>query len=520
MPRVVSLYLPFFPTDRLRRTSRLPSGATGPSGRPGPADAPSREGGPPLVTVTRQGSRRIVAAVDEAAFAVGLRPGQAVAQAKASVAGLVLVEAAPEEDEAALVALSGWCGRYAPVVQPDPPDGILIDVAGSAGLFGGEAGLMADALRRLRRAGFAAEAALAGTPGAAWALARHRPGAIVAAGTMEAALAPLPVSALRLDDETVRSLHLLGIERVRDLVRLPRAELARRIGRHLLDRLDRALGRAADPLSPLVPALAPQARLAFAEPIGHLDGLAAALDRLLPALCRELDRRRAGLRRLDAILRRVDGRPLGLRIGTAAPSRDPAHLARLLAERLPQIDPGFGIDEIVLAATLVEPLPERQVAAGLDPAGAGEEPSALAPLVDRLSARLGPARIFRAVPVESRVPERSVARVLPLAPPTRASWPAALPRPSRLIDPPEPVTALAVVPDEPPAFFVWRRVRHVVRAADGPERVRGEWWRVDEEVSSLRDYYRVEDVQGRRFWLFRDAPMVENGHWWMHGRFA
>lgn len=443
-----------------------------------------------------------------------------VAQAQASVAGLVLVEAAPEEDEAALVDLAGWCGRYSPVVQPDPPDGILIDVEGSSGLFGGEAALMADALHRLRRAGFSARAALAGTPGAAWALARYRPGTIAATGAVATELAPLPVAALRLADDTVRSLQLLGIGRVGDLAGLPRPELARRIGRHLLDRLDRALGRAADPLSPLIPAIVPQARLAFAEPIGHLEGLAAALDILLPALCRELDGRRAGVRRLDAILRRVDGRPLGLRIGTAAPSRDPAHLARLFAERLPHIDPGFGIDEMVLAATRVEPLHERQVDSGLDPSGAGEGSSRLAPLVDRLAARLGESRIFRAAPIESRMPERSVGRVSPLAPRTQASWPAALPRPSRLIDPPEPVIAFAVVPDEPPASFVWRHVRHKVRAADGPERVRGEWWRVDEEVASLRDYYRVEDSEGRRFWLFRDAPMAENGRWWMHGRFA
>ncbi len=445
-----------------------------------------------------------------------------MAQAQASVPGLVLVDAAPEADAAALADLAGWCGRYSPVVQPDPPDGILIDMEGASALFGGEAAMMADAVRRLGRAGITARAALAETPGAAWALARYRPGTIAFRGEIEPALAPLPVSALRLEDEAVRSLHLLGIDQIGDLTRLPRPELARRIGRPVLDRLDRALGHVADPLAPLVPATIPQVRLACAEPLGHLEGLVAALDRLVPALCRELDRRHVGLRRLDAILRRVDGRPFGFRIGTAAPSRDPAHLVRLLGERLPEIDPGFGIDEIVLAASHVEPLRARQLDAAvmLDLSGPGEGDAALAPLVDRLAVRLGAARIFRAAPVESHVPERSVRRVPPLSLGGKASWPAVLPRPSRLIEPPEPVTAIAIVPDDPPTFFVWRRVRYVVRGADGPERVRGEWWRMDEETASLRDYYRVEDVQGRRFWLFRDAPMAENGRWWLHGRFA
>ncbi len=469
--------------------------------------------------MAREGSRRIVAAVDEAAAAIGLRPGQAVAQAQASVPGLSIAEAAPEADEAALAELAAWCRRYGPVVQSDGPDGILIEVEGSSYLFEGESALMADAVRRLAWAGITARAALAETPGAAWALARHRPGTIVPPGGLEGALAALPVAGLRLDRETVRGLHLLGIERIGDLARFPRAQLALRFGRTLLVHLDRAQGRMPDPLTPLVPAGIPTARLAFTEPLGHLDGLAAALAELATVLCRELDRRGAGLRRLDAILRRVDGQPLGLRVGTAAPTRDPVHLTRLLAERLPGIDPGFGIDEIVLAATRVEPLRARQLGALL--LSDGEEPTAvLAPLIDRLGMRLGPSRVFRVAPVESRYPERSVRRVPPLSPSTRASWPTTLPRPSRIIDPPEPVTAIAIVPDDPPGFFLWRRVRYVVQGADGPERVRGEWWRADEEVAFLRDYYRVEDAQGRRFWLFRDAPMSEGGRWWLHGRFA
>lgn len=471
---------------------------------------------PPLVTVTRDGQRRVLAAVDEGAQAIGLRPGQTAAQAQASVPNLDLVEADPEADRAALDRLAAWCLRYAPVIEVDPPDGIWLDIEGAAHLFGGEAQLITDAVLRLRRAGLAVRAALAGTKGAAAALARHAPGTIVPPGEERAAVAPLPVTSLRLEGDTARGLGLLGIASLGDLARLPRPQLALRFGHGLLDRLDRMVGAAAEPLTAIAPPPLPQVRLAFAEPLGALEGLSAALARLAPALCAELARRGLGLRLLDAVFRRVDGRPLAIRVGTAAPARDPAHLLRLLEARLPEIDPGFGIDEIVLSAPRTEPVEGRQ-ASVLD-AGAGE--GDLAPLVDRLGVRLGEHRVFRAAPVESRVPERSVRRIPALTPPLRHSWPTALPRPSRIVDPPEPVNAIALLPDAPPTFFFWRRTRYIVRAADGPERVRGEWWRTDREVNSLRDYYRVEDSHGHRFWLFRDAPMTENPQWWMHGRFA
>ena len=470
--------------------------------------------------MAKEKGRRIVASADAAALAAGIRPGQPVALATAAVPGLVLLDAAPEADAAALDRLATWCLRYGPVVQASPPDGIWLDVEGASHLQGGEEALVADLLARLARAGLAAQAALAGTPGAAHALARHRPCTIVPPGRDADALAPLPVGALRLPAETERGLVLLGIDRIGDLDRLPRSSLALRFGTDLTRPWDQAFGRVSEPLRPLVPATVPQLRKPFAEPVGHLDGLSAALDQMLPELCRELARRGAGLRRLDALFRRVDGRPIGIRIGTAAPSRDPTHLARLLRERLPVVDPGFGIDEIVLAASRSEPLAERQAAATLDPDASADDPARLAPLVDRLAIRVGSGRVFRIAPVESRVPERSWRRVGALSPAARASWPPALPRPSRIIDPPEPIHAVAVVPDDPPAFFVWRRVRHQVRSADGPERVRGEWWLSDGEAASLRDYYRVEDTEGRRFWLFRDAPMAEGGAWWLHGRFA
>jgi protein ImuB len=471
------------------------------------------------VTAAREGSRRLVAAADEAALAFGLRPGQTIAHAQASVPDLAVVEAEPDADLAALGELARWCGRYSPIIQADPPDGAAIDIAGSAHLFGGETGLLRDLLRRVRRSGFSAHAGLADTPGAAWAMARFAGGGIVPAGAAAQSVAPLPVAALRLDAETCRALALLGVERVGQLAALPRAQLTRRFGRALFERYERVVGLAPDPLTPIVPREVPRVRLAFPEPLAHLDGLAAALEDLAGELCRELERRGEGLRLLDTVLRRVDGQPIALRVGASLPTRDPAHCVRLVGERLATIDPGFGIDEMALVAARVEPLRERQAEAVAPLDAECRDQAALAPLVDRLGVRLGQERVFRAAPVESRVPERSVKRIPALAPAT-GSWPEALPRPSRIIDPPEEVQAMALLPDYPPTLFVWRRVRYRVRSADGPERVHGEWWRSDAETGEMRDYYRVEDEAGRRFWLFRNAPAPEGTRWWLHGRFA
>jgi protein ImuB len=474
-----------------------------------------------VVTAAREGSRRLVAAADEVALGIGIRPGQTIAHAQAAVPGLLVIEADPESDLQALGEIARWCLRYSPVVQADPPDGVLIDTEGSAHLFGGETMLLRDLLRRVRRSGFAAHAALADTPGAAWAVTRFGGGGVVPAGAAAKTVVPLPVPSLRLTPETCRALALLGVERVGQLAALPRAQLTRRFGRALFERYERVVGLAPDPLTPIVPRAVPCVRRAFPEPLGHLDGLAAALEGLAAELCRELERRGDGLRLLDTILRRVDGQPVALRVGASLPTRDPAHCVRLVGERLETVDPGFGIDEMMLIAARVEPLRERQAeaVASLE-AAETRDASALAPLVDRLGVRLGAGRVFRVAPVESRVPERSVKRVPALAPLTGSSWPDTLPRPSRIIEPPEEVQAMALLPDYPPRSFVWRRVHYRVASADGPERVHGEWWVSDAEIAELRDYYRVEDEKGRRFWLFRNAPAPEGTRWWLHGRFA
>ena len=477
----------------------------------------------PLVTALHDGRRQAVAAADRAARSLGLAPGMPLAQAQALVPDLAVVPAAPEADARALEELAGWCLRYAPLTAPDQPDGIWIDATGCAHLFGGEDAMLADIAARLARGGIAARAAIADTPGTAWAVARYAgtEGTVVPAGETEAALRPLPVAALRLDDETAAGLIRLGFEHIGQLLDAPRAPLALRFGGVAIRRLDQALGRVREPIAPIAPPGMVAARLAFPEPLLTAEALSAVIARLAGVVCGALERRGEGARRLDLLFERVDHTQQAICIGTARPSRRPDHLARLLAEQLERVDPGLGIEAVRLVAPLTEKLAFGQPAAGLI---GGEDAGAdVSVLVDRLVNRLGARKVYRVAPVESDVPERSVRRIGPLSSPVRTRWPPELPRPARLLRPPQPVEALAMLPDHPPAQFTWRRRKHRIRRADGPERIGGEWWKHDRERSAMRDYWQVEDEDGRRFWLFRSGDAVDPAtgdlRWFLHGLF-
>jgi protein ImuB len=468
-----------------------------------------------MVTVVQDGNRRVIAAVDEAARLLRLRTGMTVAHAQSLIPNLVLIDATPDEDGAALTQLALWCTRYSPLVTPDPPTGVFIDIAGSAHLFRGEAALLDDLAARLGEAKLSAKLAIADTPGCAWAMARFGKDRIVSPGRMSDALGPLPVAALRLPAHTVESLSDVGIERIAQLASKPRASLQTRFGGDLLLRFDQALGTAKEALTSLQPPEVPFATLAFVEPISTPENLQRVIAKLCETLTRDLELRGIGARRLDLVFQRVDNITQAIRIGTSRPNRDQKHLGKLLGERLVLVDPGFGIERATLTASWVEALSERQTL-GRHVADDAVDTD-IGPLIDTLRTRLGPERVFRLAPVESEIPERAVKRIAPVSPANGLSWPNDLPRPARLLMPPELIAAVAQIPDSAPAFFVWRKVRHRVVKADGPERILGEWWISDQDINLQRDYYRVECADGERFWLFRDAPPDAGGRWWLHG---
>ncbi len=488
-------------TDRLRRDG---------------AEEPDR----PLVTSVRDGPRTIVSAACAAARRLGLHEGMPLAQAQASVPALRVVPARTGADAQALSALAGWCLRYTPATRAEPPDGIWLDLTGCAHLFGGEEALLSELGRRLGRAGLSARIAVAPTPGAAHAVARHggRPAWSVPSSRLRAVLHKLPVEALRLEPETASLLHRYGLRTIGALDAVPRGPLTRRLGTQAMLRLDQAFGRVAEPIRPDLPPVPLQEGLLFVEPLQGAESLAAANALLAARLCRRLDAACLGARRLELVLVRLDGSACVQDVALARPSRAPGHLGRLLDERLDRVDPGEGIEAMWLVACVAEPLAAEQASLSEDRAA-----PELAPLIDTLRNRLGPGRLWRPVPVESDVPERSVRRAGFDAPADGSSWPPGLPRPVRLVEPPQPVLALAELPDHAPAAFTWRRRRHRVVSADGPERIAGEWWLRAGEMFAVRDYFRVEDEDGRRFWLFRRGngvdPATGDLGWFLHGLF-
>ena len=391
---------------------------------------------------------------------------------------------------------------------------------------------MADLVARLTTAGLTARAAVADTPGAAHALARHAAAPILAAppGATAKAVADLPVTALRSVPEAADGLRRLGITRISQLAALPRAPLARRFGPDVLRRLDQALGHVFELLMPMLPPEIIASRLGFIEPLLTPEAFVEVIGQLAASICRKLESSGAGARRLDLLFERVDGSIQAVRIGTARPSHDAAHLARLLTERLESVDPGLGVEAMRLIVAQADRLPAEQSVALADEDARGEDARGeyiegpdISALVDRLANRLGASRVWRAEPVESDVPERSIRRIPPLTPRAGNAWPGELPRPARLLSPPQPVEALALLPDHPPAAFTWRRRRFRIRRADGPERIHGEWWRHAAETAATRDYWRVEDEDGRRFWLYRcgDGEDSATGdlRWFLHGIF-
>jgi protein ImuB len=492
---------------------------------------------PPTILSHRVGSRILVAAASPEARALGLAPGMAVTQARALVPELDVRDHDPEADAALLARLALFAARrWTPRASLSPPDGLFLDLTGTAHLFGGEEKMARRLVAFCARAGFTARLAVAGTPGAAHALARFGGGGICPSGGEAEALAPLPLAALRVEAPVLAAARRLGLERIGDLLALPRGPLQRRFGKTLLLRLDQALGRVAEPLDPVVPEDPPSEILRFAEPIATPEAIAEALGLLMGRLIDTL--RKAGLaaRTLTLLCDRVDGRIERIAIGTARATRDGPHLLRLLAMKIETIEPGFGLDSMRLVAGRVEPLAPEQPSlrakrsnpaalapeAGLPRFARNDEESDLAQLVDRLAGRLGPRRLYRLTAVESDVPERSVERADPLGP--AAPWPK-WPRPVRLFSPPERVeNVVALLPDLPPRRFTWRGRAYRVARADGPERIHGEWWKRAAEAEGVRDYFQVEDEEGMRFWLYRRGdgldPRTGDLSWYLHGVFG
>ena len=485
----------------------------------------------PVALVIEAAHGQLIYAVTSAAAERGARPGMRLTDARTVDPQLLVEPAEPAGDATLLKRLARWAGRWSPLVEVDGEDGLRLDVSGVAHLFGGEQALARDMKDRFSALGLTARVAIAPTAAAAWALARYAPGVIGQAG-LPAALAPLPVAALLLDERSIQILQRLGLKTIGQLADIPRKSLQRRFREadNPLNALDRALARRDEPLTGERSDPPPRALAKLAEPATHPEAASQALDRLVPELARQLEKRKLGARRLHLAGYRVDCSVAVTGVATAIPSRDPKHLHRLLVDKAAMLDPEFGFDAFALTASWCEPLGAAQESLVEEPNGEAE----VAKLVDRLSVKLGPERVRRPVAVESHVPERANGwapaissvraersnpelhrRVAPLLAMTK--------RPEHLLDRPEAIAVVYATPEGLPRRFVWRRLVHDIARVEGPERIAPEWWR-ERSTARLRDYYRVEDNDGRRYWIFREG-VIGDGRggaplWYLHGLFG
>ncbi|MEZ5827055.1 MAG: DNA polymerase Y family protein [Hyphomicrobiales bacterium] len=517
MSRIVSVWLPHLAIERLNRERAAGHGATDTAV---PDDRP-------FALVGSETRGLVLAAVNAISTRDGLLPGMGLADARAICPQLLTEPATPEHDAEALLALTRWASRYSPTLNTDGDDGLWLDITGVAHLFGGEAALLDDLAHRLERAGFTARLGLAETLGGAHAFARfaNSSPSIVPDGKIADALASFPVEALRLESDVSGLLRKLGLKRISQLCDLPRASLEQRfhskeVAQAVLLRLDQALGCRAEKRTSLLPLPDFVARLPFAEPLITHDGILAGLDHLAITLCRTLTNAGRGARRVVLWAARADGSTATIEAGLSAPSRAPFHLVRLLKDKIEDIDMGFGVDLMTLAALATEPLLPSQTS--LSDAAEDARPETL---IDTIANRLGAGAVRRLFPRASHVPERaqSLRNAFAGLPAWTDDAPPKPPRPPLLLTRPEPLSVLAEIPEGPPARFTWRRVSRRVVKAEGPERIAPEWWRALLSNERPRDYYRIEDEDGCRYWVFREGLYQEGADgppcWFLHGVF-
>lgn len=479
-----------------------------------------------------------ITALNDAAAKFGLEVGLPLANARAVCPDVKVFDADEAADARLIEAVAEWCDRFTPLVALDPPHGLLLDISGCAHLFGGEAMMLRAVCAALARQGFIVNAAIAGTPACARTMAHAVRNYIVPEGEEVRAVSPLPVFALHAEESITRGLRRAGLKTIGDVASRAPHEITARFGADFTGLLQQALGQADAPISPRKPPPDFMMEKNFAEPVATDTAIAAILSGLAQMLVAAMDRQGKGARRLEASFFRTDGAVRTIAVDAGQPVTRTRVIDRLLRERLDALadplDPGFGFDLIRLSASRVEIVVQEQ----RDLDTRAQDNDDVTALVDRLAARLGGRRVAVYLPRDTHIPERAFIAAPAqqyLASASVAEWPAraeAEPplRPVRMFERPEEIEVpFATVPDGPPRRFTWRRAAHAVVRVEGPERIAMEWW-TKEQSTFTRDYFRVEDTEGLRFWIYRDGLfgselIDEEGRpvdpkWFVHGVFA
>jgi len=471
----------------------------------------------PFVLRAPSHGRMVITAVNAVALAKGIDTGMVLADARALIPNLEVQDDKPDLIDKLLKRLAEWCIRFSPTVAVDPPDGLLLDATGCAHLWGGDAGYVADITKKLQTRGYDVRVSMADTVGVAWGVARFgKETLVIPAGQHWEALMTLPPEALRLETETAERLHKLGLRQAKQFMKMPRASLRRRFGQHFMMRLDMAIGQEMEVIEPVHPIVPYQERLPCLEPIVTATGIAIGLQQLLETLCFRLQQEQKGLRTAVFKGYRVDGKIEQVDIGTHRPSHSVQHLFKLFENKLPTLEPALGFELFVLEAPKVEDhLPAQ---AQMWTGSGGLDDIRLSELIDRLANRVGMDAIHRYLPDEHYWPERSYKSTTSLQAQPTTTWLPEKLRPLQLLKVPEPIEVTAPIPDYPPMLFRYKGKVHQIVKADGPERIEQEWWL---QQGQHRDYYRVEDEAGCRYWLFRLGHYHDKIYqWFLHGFFA
>ncbi|WP_247712185.1 Y-family DNA polymerase [Qipengyuania qiaonensis] len=468
-------------------------------------------------------------ALNRKAIACGLAAGTSLADALAIVPGLAVHDCDPVADADLLGRIADGCMRFTPMIALDGADGIMLDITGGAHIFGGERELACEVQDWLDSGQVEARLARGSSAEAAHALARFHQGDVV---EERAAIRALPVAALELDSESDLGLRRAGFRTIGDVLDRPRNVIAARFGAAIIYHLERLVGALSKPVNPRRHRPSRTFRRLFAEPIANKDYAMGVLRELLDKAHASLFEEDLGARAFEARFCRVDGLTQRLYVETSLPTRDSAAIARLFDERLDgladPLDPGFGFDSIELAISRTELLKPEQDDLEKE-TGQG---NSLAETLDILGIRLGRNRLLRFRPHDTHIPEDAQTALFAVDTTRSFSWARAKAgeppsRPLQLFDPPRPIAVIAEVPDGPPRRFRWQGKLRDAARYEGPERIAAEWWKSAGDPLGrdqlTRDYYRIEDTDGRRYWVFRHGlhgRETDNPNWYMHGLFA
>jgi protein ImuB len=471
----------------------------------------------PFVLSTPDHGRMVVSAANDHAQNLGIHTGTVVADARAIFPGITVIDDTPGLPGQLLHAIGEYCIRYTPCVGIDLPDGLLLDASGCAHLWGGEQAYITAIHKRFTDFGYTIRTGMADTIGAAWAMARFgKDNPVIAPGDQDEALMHLPADALRLPPKMLELLYKLGLNKTGSFINMPRSALRRRFGQELILKLDQARGFEEETIQPIQPPIPWQERLPCLEPISTRTGIEIALQRLLETICKRLQLEQKGVRTASFKCYRVDGKTEQIDIGTNRASINVRHLFKLFELKLDSIEPALGIELFILEAPKVEEAPSRQEK--LWEGNCGLEDTRFSELLDRIAGKIGEGHIHRYMPDEHYWPERSFKPATTLHEKLlNSSWNADRPRPIQLLTRPALIQVTAPIPDYPPMLFRYKNKLHIIKKADGPERIEQEWWL---QEGQHRDYYAVEDEDGNRYWLFRSGHYGEGHEWYMHGFFA